>query len=88
MTSENRAVNADGGYKNFSKAFKNVPSGRLIQKIKACVINRDLLGWIQNWLGHNRQRVVVEEYFSDWVPLTSDVLQGSIFEPLLFLIIY
>ena len=50
---------------NFSKAFDKVPHGRLVQKVKSHGISGDLARWIQNWLGHRRERVVVEGCFSE-----------------------
>ena len=34
----------------------------------------------------NKQRVLIRESYSEWSPLTADVLQGSILGPIMFLI--
>eukprot|EP00061_Rhincodon_typus_P007818 g29885.t1 len=77
---------ADVVYMEFSKAFDKVPHGRLIQKIKIHGIHGDLAAWIQDWLAHRRQRVVVEGVFQarGWrlVVFRRDPLLG----PLLFVI--
>jgi len=52
-------------YMDFSKAFDKVPHGRLVQKVKLHGIRGELGRWIQNWLGHRRQRVAVEGCVSE-----------------------
>lgn len=58
----------DAVYMDFSKAFNKVPQGRPM-------IHGDLVEWIQNWLGHERPRVVVEGRLPDWMSLISNVSQ-------------
>eukprot|EP00061_Rhincodon_typus_P010033 g34001.t1 len=81
---EGRAM--DVVYIDFTKAFDKVPHGRLIQEIKLHGIHGDLAIWIQNLLGHRRQKVVVEQCFSDWKSMTIGVPHGSILRLLLFVI--
>ena len=45
-----------------------------------------LLAWFRSYLSVRRQRVVIDNESSDFLPVTSGVLQGSILGPLLFLL--
>ena len=49
-------------------------------------IGGSLLAWFRSYLSVRRQRVVIDNESSDFLPVTSGVLQGSILGPLLFLL--
>ena len=59
---------------------------RLIYKLKGYGIKEDLLKWIESFLSVRRQRVVLDDVVSVWEGVTSEVPQGSVMGPLMFLI--
>ena len=71
-------------YLDFSKAFDVVCHRRLTEKLKRVGIDGKLLKWLSNWLSGRRQRVKVEDKFSDWVDVLSSVVQGSVLGGTLF----
>jgi ribonuclease P/MRP protein subunit RPP40 len=45
-----------------------------------------ILDWCKAFLSKRKQRVFLGEFFSEWLNVISEVPQGSVFGPLLFVI--
>ena len=56
---------------DFQKAFDKVSHQRLLLKLKAHCIGNDVINWIEKWLTHRRQRVVVDGEISNWKSVLS-----------------
>ena len=53
-------------YLDFQKAFGKVQHQRLLVKLKTHGIDNDVINWIEKWLTHRRQRVIVDGEISNW----------------------
>ena len=73
-------------YLDLKKALDKVPHQRLLLKLKAHGIGNDMIKWIQKWLIDRRQRLVVDGEVSNWKSVLSELRQGSVLGPILFLI--
>ena len=79
-------LQVDTVYLDFRKAFDSVPHRRLIKKLEGYGITGNLLKWLKNFLNDRKQRVVINGKFSKWSDVLSEIPQGSILGPLLFII--
>ena len=75
-------------YLDFQKGFDKVPHQRLLLKLKPHGIGNDVINWIEKWLTHKRQRVIVDGDISNWKSVLIRVPQGSVLGPILFIYIY
>ena len=73
-------------YLDYAKAFDSVDHELLMEKLRKYGISNKLLEWLQSFLRHRSQTVVVDKRSSYTAPVISGVPQGTVLGPLLFII--
>ena len=73
-------------YLDISKAFDRVWHKGLLFKLNKFGIGGKLLKWFSDYLSNRYQRVIINGQCSDWLKVTAGVPQGSVLDPLLFLV--
>ena len=74
-------------YFDFAKAFDSVNHDIILLKLRDQFgIGGRMLTFIKNYLKQRKQRVIIENNFSDYEEVLSGVPQGSILGPLLFVL--
>ena len=71
---------------DFAKAFDRVPHRRLLGKLDHYGIRGSTHQWVTSFLTHRTQRVIVDGATSEKAPVLSEVPQGTVLGPLLFLL--
>ena len=70
---------------DFAKAFDKVPHQRLLYKLNYYGVRGHTLQWIESFLGHRTQQVLLDGSCSSQADVISGVPQGTVMGPLLFL---
>jgi hypothetical protein len=71
---------------DFSKAFDKVWHRGLLHKMKAYGITGNLVDWFSSYLKDRRQKVVIKNNSSTYCEISAGDPQGSVLDPLLFII--
>ena len=77
---------ADVIYLDFCKAFDSVPHIKLLSKLRSYGITGKLWKWFEAYLNNQIQYVRINNTLSHSVNVISDIPQGSILGPLLFVL--
>ena len=73
-------------FADVSKAFDRVWIRGLLLKLERYGIKGDFLMWLKGYLTNRSQNVAIKEALSELDDLRIGVPQGSVFDPLLFLV--
>ena len=70
---------------DFSKAFDLIDHNIVIVKLLDLGVPPSIAQWVVDFLTNRRQRVKFKDTYSEWVPLSGGVPQGTILDPIAFL---
>ena len=79
-------ISIDSAYLDFAKAFDTVSHRKLIYKLESYRIKGHLLAWIETFLSNCSQCIQVGDCLSSSINVISEVPQGSILGPILFIL--
>ena len=75
----------DAIYTDYSSAFTSVNHRLLLLKLRHSFNIRGIAySWIESYLCHSTQRIIVDGKHSDWTSILYGVPEGSILGPILF----
>ena len=69
---------------DLAKAFDKVPHNLLVQKLREKQVSEEIVQWTEDWLQRRVQRVVLNGQESEWTPVESGIIEGSVLGPTYF----